>query len=473
MSGVIRSNSDLCAGCNRCVRECPMEIANITYQDEAGNIKVRVDDEKCISCGRCVLACKHKARYYIDDTERFFSDLAAGVNISVVAAPSIRTNIPEYKQLFTYLKQLGVSKIFDVSLGADICIWMHLNYLKNNTTPMITQPCPVVVTYCEKYRHDLLEQLSPIHSPVACAAIYLREYQGLKDRIAMLSPCIAKANEFENTGLAQYNVTFTKLLEYIEENKIIFPSGGTEFDHIEGGLGSLFPMPGGLKENIEYFTGNKYHIVKAEGYSLYEKLNKYAETPSDTLPEVFDVLNCIEGCNIGPATNVDRNPFAIAKIMNKRKKLVSKDLGREYQEALYKTFDETLNQAHFLREYTPIVSAFPQINEEDIEKAFLLLGKTDYDKQNVDCGACGSETCQQMARKIALNVSIPINCIVKTMDDARTEHNYNTIAREQLLALEKMHEADERMKIILDSNPHITILFDSSFKAVDCNPAAL
>ena len=123
MVEIIKSNNERCTGCNRCVRECPMEAVNITQQDEDGNIKVRIDHEMCIGCGRCVTACKHEARYYADDIELFFADLAKGVPISLIAAPSIRTNIPEYKRLFTYLRQLGVNKIYDVSLGADICIW--------------------------------------------------------------------------------------------------------------------------------------------------------------------------------------------------------------------------------------------------------------------------------------------------------------------------------------------------------------
>ncbi|MCL2751580.1 MAG: 4Fe-4S binding protein [Firmicutes bacterium] len=99
-----------------------MEMANITYEDGV-NIKVKVDKEKCIVCGRCVAACKYGARYYNDDCARFFEDLAKGAPVSLIAVPSVRTNIPEYKRLFTYLKKLGVNKIYDVSLGADICVW--------------------------------------------------------------------------------------------------------------------------------------------------------------------------------------------------------------------------------------------------------------------------------------------------------------------------------------------------------------
>ena len=58
---IIKSRNNLCTGCNRCVRECPMETVNVTYQDEEGNIKVKIDLDKCIACGRCVSACKHDA----------------------------------------------------------------------------------------------------------------------------------------------------------------------------------------------------------------------------------------------------------------------------------------------------------------------------------------------------------------------------------------------------------------------------
>jgi iron only hydrogenase large subunit-like protein len=171
-----------------------MEMANKTYQDEFGNIKSIIDYDKCIVCSRCISACKHEARVFTDDTERFFADLASGVGISLIAAPSIKTNLPDYKRLFTYLKRLGVNRIYDVSLGADICIWAHIRHMGSNPAPILTQPCPAIVTYCEKYRHDLLGRLSPIHSPMACTCIYMKSHDdsAKADKVAALSPCLAK-----------------------------------------------------------------------------------------------------------------------------------------------------------------------------------------------------------------------------------------------------------------------------------------
>ena len=444
MQEIIKNDNELCVGCNRCVRECPMEMANITYQDEAGNIKVKLDYEKCINCGRCLSACKHKARIYDDDTGRFFDDLASGISISVIAAPSIRTNIPEYKRLFTYLKKSGVNKIYDVSYGADICTWAHIRHIeKNGAKPLITQPCPAVVSYCEIYRHDLLEYLSPIHSPMACTAIHMKQYEGMTDRIAAISPCIAKSDEFSATGLAQYNVTFVKLCEYMEKHGIVFPEEETGFDN-ESGLGAMYPTPGGLKENIEYYLGKDIHISSAEGFGIFEKLNTYAKVDKEILPEVFDVLSCIEGCNIGSACSHESNIFEIDHVMKNSRKTAMKNRDKERSAAILKEYDEKYDLASFLREYSPVDISHPELTDEDIENAFELLGKDDFEKRNVNCSACGSETCYQMARKLALGVNIPVNCIVKAMEDARAAHEENLEFFTKIVSMEKTREAVEQ-----------------------------
>jgi len=78
-----------------------------------------------------------------------------------------------------------------------------------------------------------------------------------------------------------------------------------------------------------------------------------------------------------------------------------------------------------------------------------------------------------MARAIALNVNIPDNCLVKTKEDALKSQELSMAALGQIAAYEKMHEADTRMLMILNANPHITLLFNSSHEIVDCNPAAI
>jgi len=71
----------------------------------------------------------------------------------------------------------------------------------------------------------------------------------------------------------------------------------------------------------------------------------------------------------------------------------------------------------------------PKITKKDLKRASLLLFKTTSAKQNVNCGACGSGTCKEMARKIALNVNIPENCLVKSRDDVKELANNDALTR--------------------------------------------
>jgi iron only hydrogenase large subunit-like protein len=115
------------------------------------------------------------------------------------------------------------------------------------------------------HKNELLPYLSPVHSPMLCTAIYMNKYEGIKDKIAALSPCIAKAHEFDATKHVEYNVTFKKLYEYIQREGIRLPREQSGFDHADSSLGALFSMPGGLKENVEQYLGKSLRIDKSEG----------------------------------------------------------------------------------------------------------------------------------------------------------------------------------------------------------------
>ena len=73
-------------------------------------------------------------------------------------------------------------------------------------------------------------------------------------------------------------------------------------DEIEYGLGSIYPMPGGLKENVYWFCGEDVFIRQVEGEKhAYKFLQDYKERVSRgvDLPFMVDILNCDKGCIYG------------------------------------------------------------------------------------------------------------------------------------------------------------------------------
>jgi len=426
MRNVITNDLDKCIGCNRCVRVCPIYEANFAWTDSKGNVKVRIENSKCVGCGSCLEACHHGSRNYEDDTERFFNDLRAGVPISVFAAPAIKSNFDDYGRIFEWLRSLGVRSIYDVSLGADICTWAHIRYIqKNGPKPIISQPCPAIVNYILIHRNGLIKHLSPVHSPMLCTAVYMNKYENVKTKIAALSPCVAKSYEFDATHLVDYNVTFKKLNEYMRNNHVALPSKSSGFDNYEAGLGSLYPMPGGLKESVEHYAGKQFRVDKSEGPRfVYRMLGEYARAPVEKLPVLFDVLNCQEGCNAGTGCVKSHDVFFdISAKMDALRQAAIKGDHKKYIDDLFKKFDETLKLDDFIRKYVPTPVPSIRITPAKIEEAFISLGKFNKESRDFSCGACGCDNCLDMAWQVAKGINIPENCAKKMHDDVSKEHN--------------------------------------------------
>ena len=418
MRKLITEDKVNCVGCNRCIRVCPIEGANHVSM-ENGQIKVSVNHDRCIACGSCIYACRHGVRDYEDDTEIFLNDLKNGEPISLFAAPANQINGEDGGRLLTWLRKMGVRKIYDVSLGADICTWAHIRLIeKEKPKSVITQPCPAVVNYILRHNHGLLRYLSPVHSPMLCTAVYMKRYDRISDSIAALSPCIAKAHEFESTGYVKYNVTLKKLKKYIEDHDIQLPDRSTGFDHAESAFGRLYSMPGGLKENMEFYFGKNLRVDQAEGPGVvYKALEEFSHESEAFLPTVFDVLNCAEGCNIGTGVEHNVSRFKTHAIMDKGRQAVLSEYDADQYDELLREYDNMLNLNDFLRRYVPAAVKRYSVSEDQIEKGFNALSKTTDAQRKFDCGACGCDSCLDMAKRIVHGDNIPGNCIQKLNDE--------------------------------------------------------
>lgn len=417
-----------CVGCNQCISGCPIPGTNIAYMVNGEN-KVKIDASRCIHCGECIRHCEHDARKYLDDTEQFFSDLEAGIPITVVTAPSIIFNVPDYNRFFTYLKNKGVNLIVDVAVGADITVWAYLKLIKaGEKVTSIAQPCPPIVNYIEKYHCEGIDSLAPVQSPLICTAIYLKEYKGITDPIAFLSPCIGKGDEIDdpNTmGYVNYNVSFSKLLNHIEQINIDYEKlSPTDFDYLDVGLGSLFSRPGGLKENVEMYLEDEW-IRQVEGpHHVYDYLEEYLSNVSEKKesPLLLDILNCRYGCNFGTGTklntlkremHIDEAERVLNKVKSERKKERIGLLRQSKLKRIHKTYDKKLDIEKFKRQYTPkhMSLELAEPSKKAMREIFNSLHKKTKKSQRINCAACGYNSCVKMAEAIYHEVNVQENCI--------------------------------------------------------------
>lgn len=419
--------NEKCQGCNRCISVCPVLTANYSVSCGDGQ-RIEVHGENCINCGSCFDACEHHARSFYDDTERFFNDLKRGERISVILAPAFEANYPDqYETVLGGLKKLGVRHFISVSFGADITTWAYINYIsKNHFTGGISQPCPAIINYIEHYEPSLIQKLVPIHSPMMCTAIYAKKYMNITDKLAFISPCIAKKAEISdpNTGgYVSYNLTFAHLMDYVRKHNIY---GNPIKDEVGFGLGSIYPMPGGLKENVYWFCGEEVFVRQVEGEKrAYEFLKDYKNRVQrgSSLPFMVDILNCDRGCLYGTGIEEEKSTsednyynIEAIKTRSKKKSLLhpfSRLLSPKQRLWLLNRKFSKLKIEDFMRKYTDKSSlvSFQEPELFELNAIFNRMGKKTPLERSINCGACGYNNCTEMAYAIFNKCNTPANCI--------------------------------------------------------------
>lgn len=422
LSEIIKVDPEKCVNCHLCIGVCPVKYCNDASDPKKG---IQINSNLCIACGACIKVCTHEARYYEDDTEKFFTDLDKGEKIAALVAPSADTNFPgQLKNLLGWLKHAGIVMNFDVSFGAEITTNQYYNILSSGAkTPIIAQPCPCVVNYIELYKPELIEYLAPTGSPVMDMAAWIhKEHPGLK--LAFISPCISKKREFEdpNTrGMVSYNVTISGLKKYFKKHNInLSEMPEADFDGpMEAERGLLYSQPGGLFETFKkYKFPLKINQVRVtEGIDIYEEFfnelqDEIKRNECDVL--IVDVLNCSHGCNRGTGTDYhERTTDDILKLQAERLERHKEDYySAEEQLSGLESFLDSLRDIDFSRKYTDRSQFDKALEDPTDEIADVInqqMGK--FEARDIkNCGACGYNSCKKMTKAILNNLYRPQQC---------------------------------------------------------------
>lgn len=480
LAKVIDVNADKCQNCHACISVCPSKFCN----DGSGD-HVKINDDLCIGCGQCLKACTWDARTIIDDTERFFSDLRNGISMVTVVAPAIAANFPTtYLNLNGWFKQAGVSANFDVSFGAELTIKSYLEHIKaNNPKTVIAQPCPAIVSYIELYKPELLEYLAPADSPMLHTVKMIKEFypEYRNHKVAIISPCIAKKREFDETGYGDYNVTMTNLKEYLKRSGISLEHyGRVDYDNPSAERAVLFSTPGGLLETADRWAhGIRSKIRKIEGpHTIYEYLNELSHDVAGLkAPLVIDCLNCEKGCNGGTGTDCkDLTMDELEGLINRRRELMQKrylsdgtsDLTEVEKDELIqeriiglieKYWKPHLYDRHYEnRSNNKLVTNVPKKNLDEIYEA--MLKETHEDHKN--CSSCGYGRCEAMAIAIYNGLNRPENChhYQQKLLQINSEKRKEAVVEFQKLIVEEFNSA----KLLARFEPIIKAIEGISFQ---------
>ncbi|MCL2212154.1 MAG: methyl-accepting chemotaxis protein, partial [Treponema sp.] len=256
-------------------------------------------------------------------------------------------------------------------------------------------------------------------------------------KVMVISPCVAKRREFDETRVGDYNVTMLSLKNYFDTNKISlsrFSPVEYEGEHAERAVG--FSSPGGLMDTAERFVpGIGRRTRKIEGvHSVYPYLETMANLlDTDTkLAQLIDCLNCEKGCNGGPGTGNSEKPLAILENPIKVRRAKNEEYHKPQKkgEWVYKKYHKALEKYWkkdlYNRTYRDLSGNFniKMPNEEELKEVYSRLRK-DGIKDIYNCVACGYGSCKVMATAIFNKLNKPENCmhyiLSRLKDEMKTE----------------------------------------------------
>ncbi len=282
-------------------------------------------------------------------------------------------------------------------------------------------------------------------------------------------------NDPVNGGYISYNVTFDHLMDYVRKNKV---SGPAKKDEVEYGLGSIYPMPGGLKENVYWFLGESVFIRQVEGEKhMYHYLEKNKERIAKNMtPYLFiDALNCSSGCLYGTGCEAakadsDAPLEALLKIREESKKNGKATAwGKKMTPAqrlakLNKQFKK-LNLNDYLRTYTDrsgqCTYQIPTLEEE--QDIFAQMQKNTAEEQSINCSCCGYESCKQMAHAIYNGFNKKENCIYYIKKEVELQKEKALAMAEELDHDKQLIEIQKTriLDTIRDINDDFAVLYRS------------
>jgi len=405
----IETAPDRCRVCYTCVRECPAKAIRII------DGQAKIIHERCIGCGNCVRVCSQGAKVIVDSTDRVRKLLSGEDPVAAIVAPSFPAEFGEYdyRDLVGMIRSLGFSMVNEVAFGADLVAEEYRRLLEKDGGPYIATSCPAVVLYVEKYHPRLIDRLAPIVSPMVATARVLRKIHGDALRVVFLGPCTAKKIEGEDDlvgGEINAVITFSELRDMINDAELTPEKvPASNFDLPHAGLGTLFPLHGGmlqaanLKEDL--ITCD---VVTASGSGFTAAIKEFEAGGMHT--RILEILAC-DGCIMGAGMSTDAPLF-------RRRSLVS-DYARgrieEIDMASWKEQSDRFQTLDLSRGYTNLDQRLEQPASEEITTILRRMGKFKPEDE-LNCGACGYSSCREHAVAILKGLAESEMCLPYTID---------------------------------------------------------
>ncbi|MHB8997727.1 MAG: [Fe-Fe] hydrogenase large subunit C-terminal domain-containing protein [Armatimonadota bacterium] len=434
-SQVVYTNKARCRDCYRCVRVCPVKAISM-HKGQAF-----VEPERCLACGTCIRECPQGAKQFRSDIECAVRLLSSGQPVAVSLAPSFAATYSDWerKRLPSALRKLGFSYVAETAIGAFQVSERTAEYVREHPEDAhICTACPAVVSFVEKYEAELVSALTPIVSPMIAHAKHIKATLGENTRVVFIGPCVAKkaeADREEFAGLVDCVLTFRELAEWMERDEISLNAcEESTFDEQPEGDARFFPVLGGSMRTSHLNTD----LLAADVVSVsgIDDVREALESLKDNLrPVIIEPLFCLQGCINGPAISCDCNVYDRRQdLLRYAQEHPGLESGAAEARPLHTDFAATC-----LDEDVPV-------REDEIKRILALTGKVTAEDE-LNCGACGYNSCRDKAVAVIRGMAEPEMCIpyMKRL-------------------------AEQRSDRIIETSPNGIVILDEKLNIISMNP---
>ena len=430
---LVKTIPEKCKMCYTCIRDCPAKAIRVI------NGQAEVVPERCISCGHCLTVCSQNAKQYYNSIPDVLSLLKGKEKKAVILAPSFPAAFEgmDYKKLVGMLKKLGFDYVCEVAVGADLVAYEYKKLINNHPNEtFIATTCPGIVSFVERYYPDLIKNLAPIVSPMVATARALKIIYGEKLKIVFIGPCLAKKGEAYNSNIDKKSsniesvLTFQELEQFFIEQSIT-PENVTsvDFDPPKPAYGALFPVHGGMLQAADI----KIDLLNSDVF-LADGKEDFANTLFEISKSNYNIglveILCCKGCIMGPCINSDKSYIAkktiISEYVNKRVKPEDHDKSFALYTELIENSGLDMSTSFKAKDIEKIIP-----EEKEIKKILERMYKfTPQDELN--CRACGYNTCRDHARAIYLGLAENEMCLPFMIDKLKKSLNELNDSQEKL-----------------------------------------
>jgi len=436
----VQTIKERCRVCYTCVRECPAKAIGISEG------QARIISERCIGCGNCVRVCSQGAKQVLDGTREVVRLLQEEGKVAALLAPSFPAEFEEfeYEKVVGLLRALGFDYIHEVGFAADLVASRYRQLLTcDQGGRYIATTCPALVGYVERYYPELVPLLAPIVSPMVAAVRIIHHLYGPDVRTVFIGPCIAKKGEAAGAELDEEVtavLTFAELRRMLAESNIrpetVEPS---DFDPPWTGPGGLFPISRGLFQAAEIEEDlMDTEVVATDGRTNFvEAIQAVASNSLDM--RLLEVL-CCNGCIMGAGMTTSSPLF-------RRRSLVGRYVKQHWTNSRMEHWRQDIarfSKINLAREFRTYDQRFPQPSREEVSTILARIGKLKPEDE-LNCGACGYDSCIQHAVAIHHRLAETEMCLPYTIEKLHKTVKELAVSHEQLISTQEALMHSERL----------------------------